>query len=181
VVSKLGSFAEAIKVGDPLDPSTEMGAQVSQEQLDRILDYCQSGKQEGAKVVTGGERNTTAGKGYFMKPTIFSEVKDSMRIAREEIFGPVVSAIRFSDASEAIQRGNRTNYGLSAAVWTRDIKKAHTIARKLRAGVVWINTYNSFDAASPFGGYKESGIGRELGKYALANYLETKSVWVSLE
>jgi acyl-CoA reductase-like NAD-dependent aldehyde dehydrogenase len=104
-----------------------------------------------------------------------------MKIAREEIFGPVVSAIRFSEVGEAIQRGNSTNYGLSAAVWTRDIKKAHTIARKLKAGVVWINTYNSFDAASPFGGYKESGIGRELGKYALANYLETKSVWVSLE
>lgn len=181
MVSKLKSYAEGIKVGDPLDPDTDMGAQVSEEQLTRILDYCQSGKQEGAKVITGGDRNTGAGKGYFMKPTIFAEVKDSMRIAREEIFGPVVSTIRFSEASEAIQRGNRTNYGLSAAVWTRDIKKAHTIARKLRAGVVWINTYNSFDAASPFGGYKESGIGRELGKYALANYLETKSVWVSLE
>lgn len=180
VVSKLKTFAEAIKVGNPLDPATEMGAQVSEEQLDRILGYCQSGKAEGARVVTGGDRNHAAGKGYFMHPTIFSEVKDSMKIAREEIFGPVVSAIRFSEISEAAQRGNRTNYGLSAAVWTRDIKKAHTVARKLRAGVVWINTFNTFDAASPFGGYKESGIGRELGKHALANYLETKSVWVSL-
>ncbi|KXK40274.1 MAG: Aldehyde dehydrogenase PuuC [Candidatus Hinthialibacteria bacterium OLB16] len=181
VVSKLKAYAEGIKVGNPLDPATEMGAQVSEEQLDRILNYCQSGKAEGATVVTGGGRNTAAGKGYFMHPTIFSDVKDSMKIAREEIFGPVVSAIRFSEIGEAVQRGNRTNYGLSAAVWTRDIKKAHTIARKLRAGVVWINTYNTFDAASPFGGYKESGIGRELGKHALANYLETKSVWVALE
>jgi aldehyde dehydrogenase (NAD+) len=179
-ISRLKGFAEGIKLGSPLDPSTEMGAQVSEEQLDRILGYCESGKSEGAKVVTGGERNQAAGGGYFMKPTIFAEVKDHMKIAREEIFGPVVSAIRFSEIGEAVQRGNRTSYGLSAAVWTRDIKKAHQTARKLRAGVVWVNAYNVFDAASPFGGYKESGIGRELGKHALANYLETKSVWIAL-
>jgi aldehyde dehydrogenase (NAD+) len=179
-VSKLKGYAEGLKVGNPLDPETQMGAQVSEEQLDRVLGYCASGKSEGAKVITGGERNTAAGTGYFMKPTIFAEVKDDMKIAREEIFGPVVSAIRFSDIGEAIQRGNRTNYGLSAAVWTNDIKKAHNTARKIKAGVIWINTYNMFDAASPFGGYKESGIGRELGKHALHNYLETKSVWVAL-
>ncbi|MCA9433414.1 MAG: aldehyde dehydrogenase family protein [Candidatus Omnitrophica bacterium] len=179
-IDKLKNFAETIPQGDPMDENTRIGAQVSQEQLDRILNYIDSGKSEGACVVTGGARNEGAGTGYYVKPTIFTDVRDEMKIAREEIFGPVVSAIKFSEVEDAVKRGNKTNYGLSAAVWTRDIKKAHRIARQIRAGVVWINTYNQFDAASPFGGYKESGIGRELGKFALDNYLQTKSVWVAL-
>jgi len=179
-IEKLKGFAESIPQGDPLDENTRIGAQVSQEQLDRILGYIDAGKSEGACVVTGGERNTAAGSGYFVRPTIFADVQDQMKIAREEIFGPVVSAIKFSEMDDAVMRGNTTNYGLSAAVWTRDIKKAHRVARQIRAGVIWVNCYNQFDAASPFGGYKESGIGRELGKYALDNYLQTKSVWVAL-
>ena len=179
-VEKLKGKAESIKVGNPLEDSTQMGAQVSEEQLDRIVGYCEAGKSDGATCVTGGGRNTAAGDGYFMKPTIFDDVKDDMKIAREEIFGPVVSVIKYSDIGDAIRRGNETSYGLSAAVWTTDIKKAHRAAKDLRAGTIWVNCYNTFDAASPFGGYKESGIGRELGKYALANYLEVKSVWVDL-
>lgn len=179
-IEKLSGFANSIPQGNPLDPNTRIGAQVSQEQLDRVLGYIESGKSEGACVAAGGARNTQAGSGYFVRPTIFTGVNDDMKIAREEIFGPVVSAIKFSDLDDAVIRGNKTNYGLSAAVWTRDIKKAHRVARRLKAGVVWVNCYNQFDAASPFGGYKESGIGRELGKYALDNYLETKSVWVAL-
>jgi aldehyde dehydrogenase (NAD+) len=180
LIEKLKKHAESIPQGDPLDENTRIGAQVSDEQLQKVLGYCEAGKKEGATCVTGGERNAGAGKGYFVKPTIFTNVKDEMKIAAEEIFGPVVSAIKFSDAGDAIKRGNKTNYGLSAAVWTKDIKKAHRIAKQLRAGVIWVNTYNVFDAASPFGGYKESGLGRELGKDALENYLETKSVWVAL-
>lgn len=179
-VEKLSTKAKAVRVGNPLDEATQMGAQVSEEQLSRIVNYCESGKSDGATVLTGGERDAALGNGYFMKPTIFDNVQDGMKIAREEIFGPVVSVIKFSEIGEAIRRGNETNYGLSAAVWTRDIKKAHRAARDLRAGTIWVNCYNHFDAASPFGGYKESGIGRELGKFALNNYLEVKSVWVDL-
>ncbi len=177
---RLKTYAEQIKVGNPLRSDTQMGAQVSQEQLERVLGYCEAGKTDGATCLTGGGRNTDAGSGYFMHPTVFTDVNSEMRIAREEIFGPVVSVIKFSEKDDAILQGNRTNYGLSAAVWTRDIKKALNTAAKLKAGVVWVNCFNQFDSASPFGGYKESGIGRELGKYALDNYLETKSVWVDL-
>jgi acyl-CoA reductase-like NAD-dependent aldehyde dehydrogenase len=155
-----------------------MGAQVSEEQFTKILGYIEAGRSAGAKVVTGGGR--AKDKGYFLQPTIFDGVRPDMRIAQEEIFGPVVSTLTFRDVDEVIAAGNATNYGLAAAVWTRDISKAHRAARALKAGTVWVNTYNTFDAGVPFGGYKESGIGRELGSQALDLYTQTKAVWVAL-
>jgi aldehyde dehydrogenase (NAD+) len=155
-----------------------MGAQVSEEQFTKILGYIDAGKSGGARLVTGGSR--AKDKGYFLQPTIFTGVKPEMKIAKEEIFGPVVSALTFHDIDEAIAEGNATNYGLAAAVWTRDISKAHRAARALKAGTIWVNTYNVFDAGVPFGGYKESGIGRELGSHALDLYTQTKAVWVAL-
>ena len=178
----LAARARKLRVGNPLDPATQMGSQISARQMDRILDYIESGRQEGAQLLTGGERDTEGDKarGYFVKPTVFSGVKPEMRIAREEIFGPVVSAIRFSDADEAVKIANGTVYGLAAAVWTRDVRLAHRMAAEIKAGSVWINTYNSFDSGSPFGGYKQSGFGRDLGSYALDQYTNVKSVWVAL-
>ena len=145
-----------------------MGPQISARQMDRILDYIEIGKQEGAQLVCGGERDTDGdkAKGFFVKPTIFADVKPDMQIAQEEIFGPVVCAIRFRDADEAIRIANGTIYGLASAVWTRDLKLAHRMAAEIKAGSVWINTYNAFDSGSPFGGYKQSGFGRDLGAYA---------------
>ncbi len=178
-VEKMVAVAKEMKVGDPLDPQTQMGAIVSQDQFNKILRYIEDGKGEGAKLACGGER--LGSKGYFVKPTIFDDVKIDMKIAREEIFGPVLATITFKDIDEAIEEGNMTEYGLAAAVWTRDIRKAHLVARRLRAGTVWINTYDAFDAASPFGGYKQSGFGRELGIHSLELYTQVKSVWVSLE
>ena len=177
-VDKLSSRASGLSVGNPEDAGTQMGAQVSKEQFDKILGYIDTGKQEGAKLVTGGER--CGEKGYFIRPTIFDAVDNNMKIAREEIFGPVVSAITFDDVDDMVRQSNLSIYGLAAAVWTRDIKKAHRLARDLKAGTIWINTYNSFDAASPFGGFKQSGFGRELGVHALELYTQVKSVWINL-
>lgn len=167
------------KLGDPFDPQTTQGPQVSQEQFDKVLGYIDTGRREGAHLLTGGNRHGQ--KGYFIEPTVFDEVSDDMKIAREEIFGPVMSIISFKDIDEVIQRGNRTRYGLAAAVWTRDITKAHYLAAELKAGTVWINCFDVLDTAAPFGGYKMSGMGRELGKYALANYTEVKAVTVALD
>jgi acyl-CoA reductase-like NAD-dependent aldehyde dehydrogenase len=174
--------ARKLRLGDPLDPSTQIGSQISGRQLDRILDYIESGKQEGAKLLCGGVRDSEGekAKGCFVKPTVFSEVTSSMRIAREEIFGPVLCAIPFSDAEEALRIANGTVYGLAAGVWTANVKLAHRMAAGLRAGSVWINSYNNFDSASPFGGYKQSGFGRDLGSAALEQYTSVKSVWVAL-
>ena len=177
-VDKLSNKAANMRVGNPEDAGTQMGAQVSKEQLDKILGYIDVGKQEGAKLVTGGER--CGEKGYFIRPTIFDAVDNNMKIAREEIFGPVVSAITFDDVDEVVRQGNLSVYGLAAAVWTKDIKKAHRLARDLKAGTIWINTYNALDAASPFGGFKQSGFGRELGVHALELYTQIKSVWINL-
>jgi aldehyde dehydrogenase (NAD+) len=151
---------------------------VSQEQCDRVLRYIDAGKKEGAKMLTGGKR--LGEKGYFIEPTVFADVKDDMTIAKDEIFGPVMNVLKFKDLDEVIKRGNQTFYGLAAGVWTRDISKAHRIANGLRAGTVWINCYDVFDAAAPFGGFKMSGIGRELGEYALEQYTEVKTVYVNL-
>jgi len=177
-VDKLSIKAANMRIGNPEDTGTQMGAQVSKEQFDKILGYIDTGKQEGAKLVTGGER--CGEKGYFIRPTIFDAVDNNMKIAKEEIFGPVVSAITFDDVDEVVRQGNLSVYGLAAAVWTKDIKKAHRLARDLRAGTIWINAYNAFDAASPFGGFKQSGFGRELGVHALESYTQVKSVWINL-
>ena len=181
-VAELVARARKLKVGDPLDKTTQMGSQVSARQLERILDYIKFGVDEGAKLECGGERDTEGAKakGFFIKPTIFSAVKPDMKIAQEEIFGPVLCALKFRDADEAVEIANCTIYGLVSAVWTRDIKLAHRMAADIKAGSVWINTYNGFDTASPFGGYKQSGFGRDLGAYALEQYTNIKSVWVAL-
>ncbi|MGB8098040.1 MAG: aldehyde dehydrogenase family protein [Terracidiphilus sp.] len=165
-------------IGDPLDPRTEQGPQVDQAQFDRVMSYIESGKSEGAGLACGGRRYGS--RGYFIEPTVFSDVRDDMRIAREEIFGPVMSVIPFRSLEEVIERANNTIYGLAAGVWTRDIKKAHAIANNVRAGTVWVNCYNVLDARAPFGGFKQSGIGRELGEYGLQQYTEVKTVTIKL-
>jgi len=181
LMAKVCERASKMTAGDPLHPKTRLGAIVSKEQMETVLSYVEAGKSEGAKLVCGGERaDIGTGKGYFVKPTIFDDVDAGMRIAREEIFGPVLAAIRFKDADDAVAKGNATVYGLAAAVWTRDISKAHRVARAVKAGTVWVNTYNLYDPALPFGGFKESGFGRDQGKDALEKYTQTKSVWVNL-
>ncbi|SIR76010.1 aldehyde dehydrogenase (acceptor) [Peribacillus simplex] len=178
VVADLVSHAKNIKQGAGLDPSTQIGPLVSSEQLERVGSYIEKGRSEGAEVVTGGKYGQ--GEGYFVTPTIFAGVEDEMTIAKEEIFGPVVAAMPFDDLDDVINRANNSEYGLAAGLWTQDVKKAHYVANELKAGTVWVNCYNAFDAASPFGGYKQSGIGREMGSYALENYTEVKSVWINL-
>jgi len=178
LADKLVSKAKQQKLGDPFDMDTTQGPQVSQEQMDRVLGYIDAGKKEGAKCLVGGQR--FGKKGYYVEPTVFTGVKDEMKIAKEEIFGPVMQILPFKSIDEVLERGNKTTYGLAAAVWTNDISKAHRIANSLRAGTVWVNCYDVFDAAAPFGGYKQSGIGRELGEYALELYTEVKTVTVSL-
>lgn len=177
-VEKILAKSTARKVGDPFDPSTEQGPQVDKTQFDKIMGYIDQGKKEGAKCIAGGDRATD--KGYFVQPTVFDDVSDDMVIAREEIFGPVMQIMKFKGVDEVIERGNNTSYGLAAAVWTKDVIKAHKIAASLRAGTIWVNCYDVFDAAAPFGGYKSSGIGRELGEAALANYTEHKTVTMNL-
>jgi acyl-CoA reductase-like NAD-dependent aldehyde dehydrogenase len=160
-----------------------MGPQVSEEQLARIKGYVEIGRKEGASVLTGGESPHLEGKlqkGYFFQPTILTGVTNRMRVAQEEIFGPVTAIIPFKDEEDLIKQANETIYGLSAGIWTRDLARAHRFARAVHAGVVWINTYNQLHPASPFGGYKQSGYGRELGKHALDLYTQVKSVWVDL-
>ncbi len=177
-VARLAQRARDRRLGDPFDPKTEMGPQVDRAQYDKILSYIDKGKAQGARCVAGGE--AAGGKGFFVKPTIFADVQDDMDIARDEIFGPVLSVIKFSEVDEVVHRANTTDYGLAAAIWTRDLKKAHNVANRVRAGTVWINCYDVFDAAAPFGGFKRSGIGRELGEKALDNYTELKTVTVDL-
>ncbi|WP_099361778.1 aldehyde dehydrogenase family protein [Fredinandcohnia onubensis] len=178
VVADMASHAEKIKQGAGLHSDTEIGPLVSIEQQNRVLGYIEKGINEGAELVVGGQKPFE--EGYFVSPTIFANVKDEMTIAKEEIFGPVISAMPYEDLDELIARANNSEYGLAAGVWTQDVGKAHYIANNLRAGTVWVNCYNAFDAASPFGGYKQSGIGREMGSYALNNYSEVKSVWIAM-
>jgi acyl-CoA reductase-like NAD-dependent aldehyde dehydrogenase len=175
----LSQMAQTLTLGDPFDPNTRMGPLVSKEQHERVLGYLKVGRDEGAQAKVGGDKGPQE-RGYFVKPTVFTGVKNNMRIAREEIFGPVAAAIPFKDESDAVLQGNDTSYGLAAAVWTKDISRAMTIARKLKAGTVWVNTYGALDPISPFGGYKQSGFGRELGKHAIELYTQIKSVYVKL-
>jgi aldehyde dehydrogenase (NAD+) len=165
-------------VGDPFDDKTEQGPQVDQEQFNKVMGYIESGMREGAQMLCGGSQ--IGDQGYFIQPTVFADVRDDMKIAQEEIFGPVMSIIKFKDINEVIERANKTMYGLAAAVWTKDISKAHAIANSVRAGTVWVNCYDVFDAAAPFGGFKQSGIGRELGEYGLQQYTEIKTVTIKL-
>src|SRR6516162_3558210 len=177
-VEKSVARAKRRRVGDPFDPRTEQGPQVDQAQFDKIMGYIETGASEGAHLLAGGNR--VGDRGYFIEPTVFADVHDDMKIAQEEIFGPVMSIMKFKDINEVVARVNKNIYGLAAAVWTQDISKAHAIADGVRAGTVWVNCYDVFDAASTFGGYKQSGIGRELGEYGLANYTEVKTVTVKL-
>jgi acyl-CoA reductase-like NAD-dependent aldehyde dehydrogenase len=177
-VDHLTRYAANVKAGDPLDPKTTVGPLVSREQFDRVKGYLDVGKNEGAKTALGGEART--GKGFFVDPTIFTDVRNSMKIAREEIFGPVAAVIPFKDENDAVFQGNDTTYGLAAAVWTQDVSRAFRVARALKAGTVWINCYKNIDPISPFGGYKQSGIGRELGKHSIDLYTQIKSVYVKL-
>ncbi len=178
VVEGVAEQAKKIKVGSGFDPSTQMGPLVSDEQLARVTGYLQSGVSEGAKTITGGQRY--GDRGYFVEPTVIVNANEQMKIVQEEIFGPVVVAQPFDDLEEIAATANNTNYGLAAGVWTHDISKAHRLAKLLRAGTVWVNCYSVFDAALPFGGYKQSGWGREMGHDALNNYLETKAVTIAL-
>jgi aldehyde dehydrogenase (NAD+) len=177
----VGKLAEKVKqrrLGDPLDGATEQGPQVSQEQMDKILHYVDLGQKQGAKLVAGGHRHGK--KGFFVEPTIFDDVKDDMAIARDEIFGPVVSVLPFRGMDEMLKRANDTSYGLAAAIWTKDIDKAHLYAREIKAGTVWVNCYHVVDTTTPFGGFKMSGQGRENGEAALQHYTELKTVTVNL-
>ncbi|HXY14781.1 MAG TPA: aldehyde dehydrogenase family protein [Terriglobales bacterium] len=180
-MDKLVTRAKKMQPGDPLDPKTRMGSIVSQEQMQTVLDYIDSGKKEGAKLIAGGNRvSVDGGQGFFIEPTIFGAVDNNMKIAQEEIFGPVLATLSFDDVDQVIDLANRNPYGLAAAVWTRDVKKAHNVSRQLKAGTVWINTYGLLNAALPFGGYKNSGFGRELGMHAIEHYTELKMVWLNL-
>ncbi|ODV60699.1 aldehyde dehydrogenase family protein [Ascoidea rubescens DSM 1968] len=178
VLEAFKTQAEAVKVGDPFDLETFQGAQTSQQQLDKILSYIDIGKEEGAKVVTGGSR--IGDKGYFIKPTIFADVKEDMRIVKEEIFGPVVTITKFKDVDEVIKLANDSEYGLAAGIHTSDINKAIDVSHKIKAGTVWVNTYNDFHSQVPFGGFGQSGIGREMGAEALDNYTQIKAVRIKI-
>ncbi|HXJ92675.1 MAG TPA: aldehyde dehydrogenase family protein [Terriglobia bacterium] len=178
-VEKSVARAARRTVGDPFNAGTEQGPQIDDTQFQKVMSYIDSGKREGAELLTGGKR--VGSQGYFIEPTVFAGVRDEMKIAREEIFGPVMSIMKFRDLDEVIERANNTTYGLTAAVWTRDIGKAFAIADNVKAGTVWVNCYDVFDAAAPFGGYKQSGIGREFGEYGLHEYTEVKTVTVKLQ
>jgi acyl-CoA reductase-like NAD-dependent aldehyde dehydrogenase len=181
-VGELAERARRMVVGDPLDARTEMGSQVSPRQVETILGYVRSGRDEGARLLAGGERDVEGEKarGSFVRPTVFADVTPAMRIAQEEIFGPVLACLRFEDDAEALAVANGTRYGLAAAIWTADVARAHALARRVRAGVVWINCFNEFDDAAPFGGMGESGWGRDLSPHALDGFLEAKAVWTKL-
>ncbi len=177
-VGELTKASASLTLGDPLDLKTKLGPVVSREQFDRVKGYLEVGKQEGARVAIGGE--ASGGKGYYVKPTVFADVNNDMRIAREEIFGPVAAAIPFKDENDAVFQSNDTTYGLAAAVWTRDISRAHKVARSLKAGTVWVNCYGIVDTVMPFGGYKQSGFGREGSQHVLDLFTQIKSVYIKL-
>jgi aldehyde dehydrogenase (NAD+) len=179
-VSRVAEFGRNLRVGNGIDPTTQVGPLVSARQLERVTGYLDIGRGEGARTVSGGARLTEGAlaDGFFVAPTVFADVNNDMRIAREEIFGPVISAIPFDSVDEVIRLANATQFGLGGGVWTRDVGKAHAVSKRIRAGVVWVNCYNVSDPAMPFGGYKSSGYGRESGRQQLEDYLQLKSVWI---
>lgn len=180
LMEKLLNISRSIKVGNPLDPKTKMGAIVDRDQMDKVLRYIGIGQQEGAQLVLGGQQVQTAEGGYYVEPTVFDRVDNKMTIAREEIFGPVLSTLTFKDAEEGLKIANDTVYGLAAAVWTKNIDTAHKMARGLRAGSVWVNCFDGGDITTPFGGYKQSGFGRDKSLHAFDKYTELKTVWIEL-
>jgi len=180
LVAEITRRASSIKVGAGILPDTQMGPLVSQQQLDRVHGYIESGLEQGAKIASGGGRPAGLDRGYFIEPTVFTDVDASMVIAQEEIFGPVLTVIAWTDIDDLVRKANDTVYGLAAGIWTLDIKKAHSIAARLKAGTVWINCWNAFDPGSPWGGYRQSGWGRETGRMGAELYTEVKSVWVNM-
>jgi aldehyde dehydrogenase (NAD+) len=181
VVSRLIERAKKIRLGNPLDPKTEMGTVANEPQFDRIMEFIESAKDEGAKLMTGGERarDGELARGLFVKPTIFADVRNDMKLAQEEVFGPVLSIIPFDTEEEAIEIGNATKFGLACGIWTRDINRVHRVAREIRSGMVWVNTYRAVAAQTPFGGVKESGFGRERGQEGIFEFLATKNVMIN--
>ena len=180
VIEQLADGAKKLTPGDPLDKNTRLGALVSKKQQETVLAYIKLGVDEGAQLVAGGNAVKSNGKGYFVEATVFDGVQPEMTIAREEIFGPVLAVLTFDDFEHGVKLANQTIYGLAAGIWTKDIQKAHRAAKAIRAGTVWINSYNFYDSGAPFGGFKASGFGRDLGREALDGYLDTKTVWVQL-
>ncbi|MEH7121791.1 MULTISPECIES: aldehyde dehydrogenase family protein [unclassified Bacillus (in: firmicutes)] len=179
VVNQLASLAKQVKLGDGLDPETEMGPLVSKQQQERVLNYIEIGKAEGAQIVAGGGKGLE--KGYFVEPTIIVNVTEEMTIVKEEIFGPVAVVLPFDTIDEVVERANNSDYGLAAGIWTENVKTAHIVSNKLAVGTVWVNCYGLEPAETPFGGYKQSGIGRDNGSYALENFTKVKTIWISLE
>ena len=180
-IARVAKVAAGIQPGNPFDAKTKMGAMVDTTQMERVLGYIEAGKSEGASVAFGGNRVMAETGGCFIEPTIFSDVKNDMKIAQEEIFGPVLSAISFSDVEEAVEIANDTIYGLAGALWTRDVSTAHKVARQIKAGVVWVNCFDAGDITTPFGGFKQSGFGRDKSLHAMEKYTDLKLIWLQLD
>ena len=180
-VTKLAERAKKLVPSDPMDPKSRLGSLVSPQQMEKVLGYIESGVKEGARLVAGGSRQPINGKGAFVQATVLADVDNRMKVAQEEIFGPVLAVIPFDDVDDAIAKANDVPFGLASGVWTQNVKKAHTVARRLQAGTVWVNMYNFYDPGMPFGGMKSSGFGRDLGEACLSEYTQVKSVWLNLE